>query len=394
MIYQLNNQIKYFPWGSYTALTQRFGISNINSLPQAEVWMGAHVNGSSTIEIEGQERQLIDVISGDLHTWLGPRVDEFTKQLPFLVKLLAAEQPLSIQVHPSKKSAQQGFFREEQLGLDKGSPKRNYKDANHKPELIYALTPYLALNGFREFDIIQRFFDTLSLPSLSAIISPYLAEPTAETLKIIFKNILLLDETKKTLAIAELIDIDIGSLVDQELKAAITLSKYFYTLYPSDIGLFAPLFLNVIELKQGEAMFIFAETPHAYLKGVGVEVMANSDNVLRAGLTPKHIDVAELIANTNFSPIPYGNLRMPSTSINERDIYPIPVDDFKFEIIKGGVFDILVESPEILLCLDGTLELQQQGKMIRLQKGDSAIVATMAKQYQLNCAGVAARTYC
>ncbi|BCK15020.1 mannose-6-phosphate isomerase, class I [Vibrio cholerae] len=394
MIFKLNNPIKNFQWGSTSAFFELFKIANPQQLPQAEMWMGAHPNGSSTVTIDKKESTLVDVICSDPVLWLGDKSAHYEDKLPFLVKILAANQPLSIQVHPSKEAAQRGFDKENEQGIALDSIERNFKDANHKPELVYAITPYLAMNGFRELSSIHRLFSAAILPSIRALLDPFLSNPTQEMLEQLFAAILQMGEKQKASAVSELLSFEPTLGESAEVMETFKLITELAKLYPSDVGLFSPLFLNVVELKPGEAMFLFAETPHAYLKGVGVEVMANSDNVLRAGLTPKYIDVPALLANTKFESIKASDLRMQPFQDGNRSVYPIPVDDFKFDIIREGEFEIVSSSPEILLCIEGSVEICSSQSRVSLKAGESVIIPAATSNYSFSNYGTVARTYC
>lgn len=393
-LFKLENTIQNYAWGSKKALQSLFGIENSEQQPQAEIWMGAHPNGCSTLLIEGNRRSLASAIDANPKFWLGEKSESYGNQLPFLVKILAAEQPLSIQVHPSKINAKHGFEQENNLGIAIDAPERNFKDANHKPELIYAITPYLALNGFRELQVIHKLFSAVDLPSLNDVLTPFLNQPTKEALERLFAAILQMDQIKKINAVKELLSFELPHEEDAEVIETFQLIGELATLYPCDVGLFSPLFLNVVELKPGEAMFLLAETPHAYLKGVGVEVMANSDNVLRAGLTSKHIDVPALLANTRFDSIKVSELTILPCKEGDRLVYPIPVDDFKFDIIHNGMLDIAVSSPEIVLCVDGVVEVTSYEGRVNLKAGESVIIPAATPSYSLKNNGTVARTYC
>ncbi|MGR5540567.1 mannose-6-phosphate isomerase, class I [Vibrio campbellii] len=393
MIFRLNNPIKHYAWGCKRSFSDLFQIANPERQPQAELWMGSHPNGSSTIIHEGTETELVDVIDAAPSQWLGVNHQQFNSKLPFLVKILAASQPLSIQVHPNKSAAEKGFERENAQGIAIDDSKRNYKDANHKPELIYAITPYLAMNGFREFQDIHRLFSTLALPSIAKLLEPFLATPNEDSLAQLFGAILQLDESAKQQAVTELLSVDVSEECT-EVAETFQLIAELAKLYPCDVGLFAPLFLNVIELQPGEAMFLYAETPHAYLKGVGVEVMANSDNVLRAGLTPKYIDAPELLANTQFKPIKACDLRMTPIKHGDRWSYPIPVDDFKFELIKNCKLEVAVSSPEIILCIKGEVKINYGHDQIVIRSGESIIISANTPCYTVTTQGLTSRIYC
>ncbi|MCK8078702.1 mannose-6-phosphate isomerase, class I [Vibrio sp. 1CM2L] len=394
MIYPLQNPIKNFQWGSITAMSELFAIPNPKKEPQAELWMGAHTNGSSLIEKDGEWLPLKDIIENSPIEWLGEHAQQFLNQLPFLVKILAAEQPLSIQVHPSKQASEIGFSKENKANIPLDAPNRNYRDANHKPELVYAITPYLAMNGFRDVYEIAGFFSVINLPSIKHIIDLFLHSPSTLSLKRVFTSIFQLTGNIKNQTIEDLLSFQPNES-DTDIVAVHQLITELAAIYSDDIGLFSPLFLNVIELQPGEAMFLYAETPHAYLRGVGVEIMANSDNVLRAGLTLKHIDVPELISNTKFNPICKQDLLMRPVFQDGRDIYPIPVDDFKFEIIKENIKqENKVSSPEILLCLDGQVSVGYEKRIWVLNIGESLIISASTLSYSINSQGILARIFC
>ncbi|WP_447474732.1 mannose-6-phosphate isomerase, class I [Vibrio harveyi] len=392
MIYTLNNPVKNFPWGSRTAIRDYFGIDNSNLEHQAEIWMGAHPSASSSISQAGVDISLCDVIASNPDYWLGKETKENFSSLPFLMKVLAAEEPLSIQVHPSKKAAELGFAKENEQGIPLDAANRNYKDANHKPELVYALTPYLAMNGFREFEYIVRSFDYLNITSIEDIFTPFKNKPCSMSLKAFFSALLSLTGEKKDKAISELISS--LKINGSECPEEVALVERFQKLYPHDIGLFSPLFLNVIELKPREAMFLYAETPHAYIQGLGIEVMANSDNVLRAGLTPKHIDVKELVKNTRFEPTPFPELTMRAESLEGREIYPIPVEDFKFDILTPNEgIDISVSSAEILFCVSGSVTVTTDFDSRLIIKGESVVLPASIEKYSVLGEGQLARAY-
>ncbi|MGY5731123.1 mannose-6-phosphate isomerase, class I [Vibrio chemaguriensis] len=396
MIYTLNNPVKNFPWGSRNAIRDYFGIDNSNLEHQAEIWMGAHPSASSSISQAGVDISLCDVIASNPDYWLGKETKENFSSLPFLMKVLAAEEPLSIQVHPSKKAAELGFAKENEQGIPLDAANRNYKDANHKPELVYALTPYLAMNGFREFAQIVANFDAIDLPVLEDVFQPFKQDPNPLTLAEFFAAILTLKGELKAQAISQLLNSLKAIDKDHFAYQASLLISRFSCLYPEDVGLFAPLFLNVIELQPGEAMFLYAETPHAYIHGLGVEVMANSDNVLRAGLTPKYIDVEELVKNTQFKPIAFENLILkPTGSQTDREVYPVPVKDFKFDVLNPkNSISLTTSSPEILLCLSNQVKLITGMESKILCKGESVVLPASLGEYCISGKGAIARAYC
>lgn len=385
------NVIQNYDWGSKTAMSSIFGISNISNEHQAEMWMGAHPKGCSMIEVDGVIESLDNFVRSNSISVLGENTSNAFLELPYLFKILAAEKALSVQVHPKKNDAKLGFLEENRLKVPYDSPTRNYKDANHKPELVYALTEYTALNGFRPISEIIENFDKLYIPELDKGLSMLKERNDYKTFELFFSHLMSLSGGVKDQVIQDLVDYcknkqDSLSILVTELSRQ----------YPGDIGLFAPLFLNVITLQPNQAMFLYEGTLHAYVKGTGLEVMANSDNVLRAGLTAKHIDLDELVKCTKFEEKPYRTLVMKPKSKNEIDTYPIPVSDFKFSIInKSTGITVEVDSPEIIFSIDGTVLLTHpEGDSILIDKGQSVFIPAYAKEYTIVCEGRVARVYC
>ncbi|EKF9515617.1 mannose-6-phosphate isomerase, class I [Vibrio cholerae] len=390
VFFPMTNLIQNYAWGSKTALQQLFDLENPTHAPQAELWMGAHPNGCSGIAINGKIVQLSDFIAQNPNLILGENTARQFGELPYLFKILAAENALSIQVHPNKQQAERGFAQEEQLGIALTAAHRNYKDPNHKPELVYALTEYQAMNGFRANQEILNYFIELSIDEIQPLVDAFQSNPTEQGLRDFFSGLLSLQGEAKNRALralmaqAKQIDLPLFQLIVQ-------LEKH----YPDDIGLFAPLMLNVITLQPGEAMFLDAETPHAYLHGTGLEIMANSDNVLRAGLTPKYMDINELVTCTQFKHKPLEQLRLKSEVIEGCEQYPIPVADFKFAIIPPAAQQaISVRSAEIVLPLDSSMILRHaNGEQCLVTKGQSVFIPAYAEQYTIECDGRVARAF-
>lgn len=400
MIYPLKNTLQHYAWGSKTAMTELFGFANPNNQPQAELWMGAHPSACSLLLTDDGEKRLDDFIAENPEAVLGKAVYQRFGCLPYLLKILSAGEPLSIQVHPNKVNAEKGFARENAQGIPLDAPHRNYKDDNHKPELVYALTEYDALNGFREISEIIALFDTAAVPTLDSVLSAFKLQPDNMGLQTFFAAVMSLSDEEKSQAVRELLntvkqtDKATDKMTDATTKIAFRLIADCAKLYPGDVGLFAPLLLNIITLQPGEAMFLYAETPHAYLHGTGIEIMASSDNVLRAGLTPKYMDAPELIANVNCQPMPLDTLKLASCSDGYDKFFPIPVDDFAFEVcFVEGESDKAVNSAEIILCLNGAITLIQGKKTLMLQRGESVFITADSRQYTLRGQGEAVRAY-
>ena len=386
---KLINSVQNYAWGSKTALTDLYGIANPNNLPMAELWMGAHPKSSSKIEdASGQARSLRDVIDGDKAALLGDKVAQRFGELPFLFKVLCADQPLSIQVHPNKQASEIGFAKENAAGIPLDAAERNYKDPNHKPELVFALTPFLAMNAFREFSEIISLLQPVA--GANNAIAHFLENPNAEALSQLFASLLNMQGEEKSHALAVLK----AALESQQGEPWETI-RLIAQFYPDDSGLFSPLLLNVVKLNPGEAMFLFAETPHAYLQGVALEVMANSDNVLRAGLTPKYIDIPELVANVKFVAKPAAELlTQPLKNGAELD-FPIPVEDFAFSLhdLNQTETTIAQESAAILFCVEGEATLRKGEQRLVLQPGESAFVAANESPVSVSGTGRLARVF-
>lgn len=383
-MFKLNNSLQNYAWGSKTALTELYGIENPSQQPMAELWMGAHPKSSSTVQVNGEPRSLREIIEADKVGLLGESVAARFGELPFLFKVLCAAQPLSIQVHPAKPAAEAGFARENAAGIPLSAPERNYKDANHKPELVYALTPFLAINGFRPLKEIISLLQPVA--GAHASIAHFLQQPDETSLATLFSSLLSLQGEEKTRAI----DILKAALHGQSGEPWQTIQE-IAVYYPEDSGLFSPLLLNVIELQPGEAMFLFAETPHAYLRGVALEVMANSDNVLRAGLTPKHIDVAELMANVKFTSRAADSLLTTPEQHDHTRIFPVPVDDFAFAIhtLTDAPLTLSPQSATILFCIRGEARFAE----LTLRAGESCFVAASESPITVSGHGQLAQVY-
>ncbi|MEZ8288851.1 mannose-6-phosphate isomerase, class I [Vibrio sp. 10N.222.49.A3] len=391
-MFKLKNQIQNYAWGSKTAISELFGIENPTNEPQAEIWMGAHPGGCSR-NAENDDL-LSDIIELDKKAVLGSYTESCFGELPYLFKVLAAHTPLSIQVHPNKWKSELGFARENEQGIALNAPNRNYRDPNHKPELVYAITPYKAMNGFRPIEQIIYLFDGIALNELKKEVGLLKHYPNSKGLERFFSSLMMLSDERKSKVISQLEEA-YQKPVAGTVREAIEYSQAFKVHYEGDIGLLSPFIFNIVELAPGEAMFLFAETPHAYIQGTALEVMASSDNVLRAGLTPKYIDIPELIDNLAFIPIKPEDLKTSPIITGNKEQYPIPVDDFGFDILyaKGIKQEQHVHSAEILFCVDSNIVVESQGKLIELTPGDSVFVPFSSQAYTYKGKGRLARVY-
>jgi mannose-6-phosphate isomerase len=389
--FKMDNKIQNYDWGSRTAIQDLFGFTNDNHQPQAEIWMGTHPNGCSMIKKGASHISLSELIEPNPSAFLSPETSNAYGDLPFLFKILAADKALSIQVHPDKQDAELGYASEQKRGVPLDAFNRNYKDANHKPELVYALTDYQAMNGFRPFDEILFAFHQCAIPEISEYLDQFERNPNQQGLRTFFVALLSMQEARKTNALDHLLSYAASNKTLETCELILSLSQQ----YPNDVGLFAPFLLNIITLKPGEAMFLSARTPHAYIKGTGLEIMANSDNVLRAGLTHKYIDIKELVKCTDFIPKPSDSLLTRAEIKGGEHHFPVPVQDFKFSIYHAPKQQqVAMSSAEILMPIDDELILHaDSGETLTLGKGQSAFVPAYVNQYTISSNGRVARAF-
>ncbi|MER6217236.1 MULTISPECIES: mannose-6-phosphate isomerase, class I [unclassified Streptomyces] len=345
---RLTNTIRPYAWGSTTLIPALLGAEPTGE-PQAEMWMGAHPGAPSRLDRGAGETTLAAVIAADPEGELGAAtVAKFGPGLPFLLKLLAAGAPLSLQVHPDLAQAQEGFADEERRGVPVDAPHRNYKDANHKPEMICALTPFDGLCGFRPPLEAAALLEGLGVDSLKPYADLLRAHPEDAALREVLTAVLTADRAEMAHTVAE------TAAAAERLGGPYTPYATLVHEFPGDPGVIAAMLLNHVRLQPGEAMFLGAGVPHAYLDGLGVELLANSDNVLRAGLTPKHVDVPELLKVAVFEPSAPGILRPEGDG---EEVYEAPIDEFRlsrFVLAPGGAPRPLPDTaPQILLCTAG-----------------------------------------
>ncbi|MDX5570254.1 mannose-6-phosphate isomerase, class I [Streptomyces sp. ID05-04B] len=345
---RLDNTVRPYAWGSPTAIPQLLGVEPTGE-PQAEMWMGAHPGAPSRTD----RGTLLDVIDADPRRELGERtVARFGPRLPFLLKLLAAGAPLSLQVHPDLTQAKEGYEDEERRGVPADAPHRNYKDANHKPELICALTEFDGLCGFRTPAHAADLLDGLGVDSLKPYVDLLHAQPEEAALREVLTAVLTADPEEMAHTVAA------ATTACDRLGGAYTPYAGIAHHYPGDPGVIAAMLLNHVRLQPGEALYLGAGIPHAYLNGLGVEIMANSDNVLRCGLTPKHVDVPELLRIVRFEPGDPGVLR-PEAAPDGEEVYDTPTDEFRLSryvlAAAGPAHDLTLPTPQILLCTAGAV---------------------------------------
>ncbi|TCR20871.1 mannose-6-phosphate isomerase, class I [Streptomyces sp. BK205] len=369
---RLDNTIRPYAWGSTTAIPELLGLEPTGE-PQAEMWMGAHPGAPSRTD----RGTLVEVIDADPARELGEAaVARFGPRLPFLLKILAAGAPLSLQVHPDLAQAKEGYEDEERRGIPVDAGHRNYKDANHKPELICALTEFDGLCGFREPARAAELLEALGVDSLKPYVDLLHAHPEEAALREVLTAILTADREEMAHTVTEAAAACARLGGDHAPYAAIAHH------YPGDPGVIAAMLLNHVRLQPGEALFLGAGLPHAYLNGLGVEIMANSDNVLRCGLTPKHVDVPELLRIVRFEAADPGVLR-PEASPDGEEVYETPIDEFRLSryVLPEGAapHDLTRSTPQILLCTAGSVRAGEHelrpGRSVFVPAGEKAEVS-------------------
>jgi mannose-6-phosphate isomerase len=380
----LRNKVQNYAWGSVTAIPELLGQNNPGHEPVAELWMGAHTKAPSLVECDGKWQSLKELIENTPREILGDEVARrFDDRLPYLFKVLAAAKPLSIQAHPDRDQAREGFERENERGIALDAPDRNYRDDNHKPECICALSPFWALHGFREISDIIDLMQSCCPHGLADELHRLQKQPAVAGLKRFFTDLMTLGPSRRLQVVVEALQ-NAQNLADKE--AAFQWMIKIADEYPSDIGVLSPILLNLIQLKPGQALFLPAGELHAYLEGVGIELMANSDNVLRGGLTPKHIDVPELLKVLSFDPHPVSIVEPVEISESER-VYTSAANEFVLSVISlsnGRPYHKSdLKSIEILLCTDGTARIETRGgrNINNIKKGDSVIVPAAVEKY-------------
>ena len=382
----MKNTVQKYEWGSRTAIQKLLGEKYPSDEPAAELWMGAHPKAPSLVNQDKQWIALNDLIDQNPQAVLGEKVArKFHNQLPYLFKVLAAAKPLSIQAHPSRTQARKGFEFENNQGIPLNAINRNYRDSNHKPECICALSPFWALYGFRSIADILLLVGEICPNGLGSELDMLKTHPDPGGLKAFFTKLMTLEAGKKMQVIAEATQ-NVNNRSAQE--PAFQWTAKLGAEYPADIGVLAPLYLNLIQLKPGQALFLPAGELHAYLEGVGIELMANSDNVLRGGLTPKHIDVPELLKVLNFRPHEIKLLDVKNLDSTEK-VYDSVAEEFVLSVITISDDDLYqksnMRSAEILLCTEGEAHLEDSGGSHKLHigRGDSAVVFASAGAYTI-----------
>jgi len=352
-IYKLHNQIKNYGWGSLQMLPQFLNLENKDNIPFAEMWMGTHKGAPSQIY---QNDKLIDLT-------------DVCGELSFLLKMIAIEKPLSIQAHPDKEKAQDGFKREEEAKLAIDAPTRNYKDSNNKHEIFCAITPITLMAGFRQPQNIASSLESLLImePSLKEIIMPLICTVKSSSLSYFIRILFNLSKEEMGTLCSFILNSKTGGKISSEQW---NLMKLFASTYPDDPAVLSPLYLNILTLQPFQAIYIPAGILHAYTSGFGIELMSSSDNVLRGGLTPKHVDIDELMKVLHFTPF-LPQIISPSAGENWFS-YHTPCNDFLLSFMRCDDKKVFCGNcPSICIVTEGELKAGD----IVFKKGDSFYIA-------------------
>lgn len=360
-VFSLKGVIKHYDWGGYSFIPSLLKLDNGEKKPFAEYWLGTHPLGIAEVEFDKGGKGGLDALAG---------------QLPYLLKILDVKDMLSIQVHPSKADAEIEFERENEAGIPLTAAHRNYKDPNHKPEMMVALTDFWLLHGFRQQNDLLTILNTV--PELNNLVAVF----TNGGYAALYKTVMEMSPAEVYKTLKPLLDRIIPEYKNGSLdkstpdfwaaRAALTYNHDEHV----DRGIFSIYFFNIVQLKPGEGIFQHAGLPHAYLEGVNVELMANSDNVLRGGLTPKHIDVPELLKHVKcVATIP--EILHPEMAEEAEGRFNTPVPDFRLSVYQlkaGETISFNPESVEILLLTHGLAELDTEENLVKLKAGNPSAV--------------------
>ena len=376
-IFKLKGVVQHYSWGGYEFIPQLLGIQNSEKKPFAEYWMGAHGNHPSFIE-NGKRVPLNDFIETDIDGILGHDISQRFSSFPYLLKVLDVRQMLSIQVHPSKQEAELGFEEENKKNIPLNAPHRNYKDPNHKPESMVALSEFWLLHGFKKKEDLVKVLDAKT--ELHFLKETFLTGGY----KRLYEELMLMDQRKVNQILEPLLQKIIPLYNNQSIPKS---SEDFWAARAAlnfckdgnyDRGIFSIYLFNLVGLKKGEGIFQACGLPHAYLEGQNVEIMANSDNVLRSGLTDKHIDVVELLKHVKFeATIP--EILNPQS---HHKVFLSPAEEYELQqylLNKGDDEGIETLSGEIFLLLDGVLEAISATQTMEINKGDSIFIKAGCK---------------
>lgn len=392
-VFPIKGAIQHYAWGGKKFIPALMDLQNADSQPFAEVWLGAHQRGPAQLNVDGEEISLKDFLEKNPDA-LGEKViNQFGKRLPYLFKVLDVQKMLSIQTHPTKKAAEIGFAREEKAGISITAFNRNYKDDNHKPEVMVAMTEFWLLHGFKSLEAIEEVLK--SVPEFKMLLEYYqriLKKEVDNKLFHFYKNLMemsqkTVDEILQPLAERLSLDFVVNKLAknNPDYWAALAFRDNMLEGGHFDRGVFSIYIFNLICLQKGEGIFQDAGIPHAYLEGVNMELMANSDNVFRGGLTVKHVDVKELLEHVVFEEVTPRVLT--GTEIDEGvKVYKTPAPDF--ELTRISIKDTQAyyckgaKTPETLIVMEGAVVVKSEDGEFRLERGGT-FFATSGSEYTM-----------
>lgn len=382
-IFRLEGKVQHYAWGGNRFIPALLSTPNDSGEPFAEYWMGAHDNVPSVVVLaDGSRQPLNEFIKTNPAGILGEAVNQRFGRLPYLLKVLDVKDMLSIQVHPNKKDAETAFAEENKKGIALNAPSRNYKDDNHKPELMVALGDFWLLHGFKSPDALKKTLN--SQPELQFLISIFEKEGYAG----LYKNVMYMDQQEVNKHLQPLLDRIIplyenGKLnKDQEDFWAARAALTFQQPGVIDRGIFSVYCFNLLHLKDGQAIFQDANLPHAYLEGQNMEIMANSDNVLRGGLTPKHIDVDELMKHVKFEPIDPRILKGQNEKTAFEKYFKTPAHDFELReltVLVENPLELEAQTAEVFFVFIGSVEVAEGNETLRLRSGEAMLATAGAK---------------
>lgn len=382
-MYTLQNPVRDNAWGSRTVIAELTGRPAPTSGPEAEMWLGAHRVASSELVTPTGSVSLLDAIAADPQTHLGPALQqEYQGRLPFLFKVLAAETPLSIQAHPSRAQARAGYAEEDARGVPLTSPERTYQDSFPKPELFVAQSECELLCGFRPAADSARILTGLELESLSPYVAALRADQPEDGIREVVTTVLSIPEARRRQLVAKVA----AACAERSTAGRPDADAYVWAarlaqVNPGDVGVVLSLLLNLVRLQPDQGVFLGAGVPHAYLHGWGLEPQANSDNTLRGGLTPKHVDVPGLLRILDFRPHLPGMVEPVDAAVDDtaaavgEQVWPTPAREFTLSRLVLGDGDAVLlpgGNPQVLLCLDGKVRLDSAAAGVVLARGESA----------------------
>jgi mannose-6-phosphate isomerase len=376
-LFRLDGKVQHYAWGGFHYIPALLGIPETQE-PSAEYWMGAHQSAPSTIHTDGEKKTLDAIVKADPEKVLGEKTFKRFGELPFLLKILDVKDMLSIQVHPTKAEAEKGFARENAEGIALNAPNRNYKDDNHKPEIMVALSEFWLLHGFLPEDKLKQVLQSVK------VFAPLAPVFEKEGYYGLYKAVMEMPQEEVNTMLRPLAEsvheaYQNGRLSksDPAFWAGRAIDNDPKGMERLDRGIFSIYFFNIMHVHPGDAVFQDAGIPHAYLEGQNVELMANSDNVLRGGLTPKHIDVPELLKHTRFEAVHPKVMQGDAVKGGLELIYNSPAPDFvvsKITLKEGQTYEHTSEATEILLVLEGSAVITgEDNQPLTLEKGQSVV---------------------